>query len=82
MDLEYGTCEICGREAKLQQKYYVFDIKCKCHSWDHIEIIKYCSDCIPIPPPYTKIVLFDKKDEHNKEIVIDTEILELILDAR
>ena len=81
-DIEYGICDVCGREANLQRKYYYFNIKCECHSPKHFEMIKYCSDCVPLRPAETTIEIFDPIDEKIKKITIDTEILKLITDDR
>lgn len=79
-DIEYGTCDMCGREANLQRKYYHFNIKCECHLPTHSEMIKYCLDCVPLRPAETTIEIFDPIDEKIKKITIDTEILKLITD--
>lgn len=81
-NIEYGICDICGREANLQRKYYHFNIKCECHLPTHSEMIKYCSDCVPLRPAETTIKIFDPVDEKIKKITIDTEILKLITDGR
>lgn len=81
-NIEYGICDICGREANLQRKYYHFNIKCECHLPTHSEMIKYCSDCVPLRPAETTLEIFDPIDEKIKKITIDTEILKLITDDR
>jgi hypothetical protein len=81
-NIEYGICDICGREANLQRKYYHFNIKCECHLPTHSEMVKYCSDCVPLRPAETTIEIFDPIDEKIKKITIDTEILKLITDDR
>lgn len=81
-NIEYGICDICGREANLQRKYYHFNIKCECHLPTHSEMVKYCSDCVPLRPAETTIEIFDPVDEKIKKITIDTEILKLITDGR
>ena len=81
-NIEYGICDICGREANLQRKYYHFNIKCECHLPTHTEMVKYCSDCVPLRPAETTIEIFDPVDEKIKKITIDTEILKLITDDR
>jgi hypothetical protein len=81
-NIEYGICDICGREANLQRKYYHFNIKCECHLPTHSEMVKYCSDCVPLRPAETTIEIFDPVDEKIKKITIDTEILKLITDDR
>ena len=65
-NIEYGICDICGREANLQRKYYHFNIKCECHLPTHSEMIKYCSDCVPLRPAETTIEIFDPIDEKIK----------------
>ena len=73
---------MCGRVADVQKKYYFFNIDCKCHPKGHYEVVTYCNDCVPMRPLDTEIILYDKKDDCNKNIVIDCDLLELILDAR
>lgn len=53
--IEYGTCELCGREAELKRKYYNYATVCTCHSQNHFEVVKYCKDCVPVEPKMTKI---------------------------
>lgn len=51
--IEYGICDMCGREAELSRKYYNYDILCDCHSPMHFELIKHCKDCVPSEPVST-----------------------------
>ena len=81
-DVEYGKCEMCGREADLQRRYYEFNVKCECHSPRHFELVKYCSDCIPIMPTETTIEIYNHVDDKVKKITIDTETLKLITNDR
>jgi len=55
--IEYGKCEVCGKEGALQRTYYHYDIKCKCHSPNHFEVISHCSDCKPQEPETTRITI-------------------------
>lgn len=59
-DIEYGTCEICGLDSNLERKYFYYDVKCNCHSPSHFELVRHCSQCIPLPPKSTVIFLTPK----------------------
>jgi len=61
---EIGKCDICGKYAPINRKYYYYPIKCECHSPQHFEIVLYCSDCIPIEPERTTIIYHDMNGEH------------------
>lgn len=80
--VSHGVCDMCGRVADVQKKYYFFNIDCKCHSRGHYEVVTYCNDCIPLRPVNTEIILHSKIDDCDKTVVVDSELLELILDAR
>ena len=56
-EIEFGRCEICGKEAPLSRKYYYYDIKCECCSPKHFVYIAHCKDCIPKPPREIKVIL-------------------------
>lgn len=56
-DAEYGTCNICGKKAMVNKKYYYYNIPCECHNKGHFDIVYYCKDCQPQPPKQTKITL-------------------------
>lgn len=56
---EYGVCDICGKSAPLDRKYYFYDIKCSCcNSADspHFEIVRFCKNCTPVPPRRLSVV--------------------------
>jgi len=53
---EYGKCDMCGKERNLNRKYY-YEIKCKCHSPQHCEIVSYCNHCVPKPPKTTTVTI-------------------------
>jgi hypothetical protein len=58
MDREYGTCDICGREAGLGRKYYYYDISCECCvGSQHFELVRYCNQCTPVPPARVKVII-------------------------
>lgn len=48
--IEFGKCEICGKEAPLERTYFFYNIKCGCHSPQHFELVIHCADCIPKMP--------------------------------
>jgi len=53
--VEFGKCEVCGKGTILQRTYWHYNIKCECHSPNHVEMIRHCKDCVPIEPKITKI---------------------------
>lgn len=59
-EMEFGKCEICGKEAPLLRKYYHYNIKCECCSPTHFVLIRHCEDCMPKPPREIKVVLKGK----------------------
>ena len=59
-EVEYGKCEICGREAQLERTYFYYPIHCECcGSKDekgqdqHFEMVRHCEDC---PAPVHKVI--------------------------
>ena len=56
--IEFGKCDICGKEDNLERTYFEYDIKCECHSPKHFELVRHCKNCIPSMPteihPYIK----------------------------
>jgi len=62
---EYGRCDCCGKDKGLNRKYFYYDVKCDCCGGasknEHFVIVRYCKDCVPIPPSRIKIVLEDVK---------------------
>ena len=56
--IEFGKCDICGKEDNLERTYFEYDIKCECHSPKHFELVSHCKDCVPSMPteihPYIK----------------------------
>lgn len=55
-DIEFGKCEICGKDATLQRTYFVYAIACECcgckrnGSDCHFELVVHCSKCVPHIP--------------------------------
>lgn len=56
-EIEWGKCDICGKEAALNRKYFYYPIKCECHAPQHFEIVWHCANCEPKEPLETKIRL-------------------------
>lgn len=62
--IEFGKCDICGKEAQLERTYFKYAISCDCcaskHEGEpvHFEMVCHCSECIPSLPteihPYIK----------------------------
>ena len=56
--IEFGKCDICGKDDNLERTYFEYDIKCDCHSPRHFELVRHCKDCVPSMPteihPYIK----------------------------
>ena len=55
--MEFGKCEICGKEGGLQRTYFNYDIKCECHSPNHFEVVSHCAKCKPEEPKITKLTV-------------------------
>lgn len=59
-EIEYGRCEICGKENSLTRTYYHYNIKCECCSPTHFVVVKHCRGCTPKPPMEIKVYLKGK----------------------
>lgn len=53
--VEYGQCEICKKEGPVSRTYYRYNIKCRCHSPNHFELVTHCLACTPIEPRFTLV---------------------------
>ena len=56
--IEFGKCDICGKEAALSRTYFKYRI-CSCECCDsklhdgtkgHFEVVHHCKDCVPHLP--------------------------------
>jgi hypothetical protein len=56
-DVEWGTCEYCGKEGPVDRTYFRYDIDCNCCNNNHFEIVWHCSKCEPTDPGVKKIEL-------------------------
>ena len=73
--VEFGKCEVCGKEAPLQRTYWHYNVKCECHSPSHWEMKRHCVDCIPEEPVVTNITLKTESLEKTKShLFTDKEI--------
>lgn len=70
-DIEFGKCDICGKEAPLERTYFIYDIHCQCcgciHDGRdmHFKLVRHCKDCVPGVPRVIKPLLMSPID--NKE---------------
>lgn len=56
-EIEYDTCDICGKETSLERTYFYYPIHCECcvskdkdGQKQHFELVRHCKDC-PAPMP-------------------------------
>lgn len=56
-DIEFGTCDVCGKEAPLERTYFYYHIHCECcgskdkdGQKQHFVMVAHCKDC-PAPMP-------------------------------
>lgn len=56
-EIEFGKCEICGKETQLERTYFYYPIYCECcGSKDekgqdqHFEMVRHCKNCVPRVP--------------------------------
>jgi hypothetical protein len=54
--MEYGKCEVCGKETGLQRTYWKYDLQCECHSPLHFEFVRHCKDCKPQEPKQITVI--------------------------
>ena len=55
--IEFGKCEVCGKETQLERTYFYYPIHCECCGCVdekgqkmHFELVCHCRDC-PAPVP-------------------------------
>lgn len=56
-EVEFGKCEICGKETELERTYFYYPIHCECcgskdkdGQKQHFEMVRHCKNC-PAPMP-------------------------------
>lgn len=76
-EIEFGKCDICGKESGLSRTYFYYNIPCECCGCKedgknmHFVMVRHCEDCVPDVPKEIKPVLKSKID--NKEYRIKIE---------
>lgn len=61
-EIEFGKCEICGKETSLKRTYfrYYTGNKCECCGTSdntHFILVRHCDECTPKPPATIKVEL-------------------------
>ena len=61
-EIELGTCDVCHKkEVAVSRKYYKYPIPCDCCNKlgipPHLEIVRYCKDCTPVPPRRISVIM-------------------------
>ena len=49
--IEWGRCEICGKETQLERTYFYYPIHCECcgnKENRHFEMIRHCKNVLPL----------------------------------
>ena len=66
--VEYGKCEICGKEAILSRTYFKYPIHCECCGCKdengqniHFEMVMHCDKCVPKVPTEIHPLLRDMR---------------------
>ena len=83
--IEYGKCEICGKEAPLERTYFYYPIHCECcgskdkdGQKQHFVMVRHCKDC-PAPIPETIFPICKSLDGVGREAyvinILPTEII-------
>lgn len=56
-EIEFGKCDICGKETSLERTYFYYPIHCECcgskdkdGQKQHFELVHHCKGC-PAPMP-------------------------------
>ena len=51
-EIEFGKCDICGKETELERTYFYYPIHCECcgskdkdGQKQHFELVHHCKDC-------------------------------------
>ncbi len=83
-EIEFGKCEICGKEAPLERTYFYYPIHCECcgskdknGQKQHFEMVVHCEDCpAPMPKEIHPLLKSMHGEEHRANItnILPTEI--------
>ena len=74
--IEYGKCDICGKETYLSRTYFHYDIHCQCCGCKedgrdmHFELVYHCKDCVPDVPKVITPILKSKIDNKKYRLPI------------
>lgn len=72
-EIEYGKCNVCGKDGQLERTYFHYPVKCECHSPSHFELICHHKGCKPQEPRYTKVEF--KTEDLKNPVAIAMKIL-------
>ena len=76
-DIEFGNCDICGKEAPLSRTYFIYDIHCECCGCKedgrdmHSELVRHCKNCVPDIPQSIEPFVKSKIDNERYRLKID-----------
>jgi len=76
-DIEFGKCDICGKEAPLSRTYFIYDIHCECCGCKedgrdmHSELVRHCENCVPDIPQNIKPLVKSNIDGQEYRLKID-----------
>lgn len=76
-DIEFGKCDICGKEAPLSRTYFIYDIHCECCGCKedgrnmHFKFVRHCENCIPDIPQSIEPFVKSKIDGKGYRLKID-----------
>ena len=83
-EIEFGKCEICGKEAPLERTYFYYPIHCECcgskdenGQKQHFVMVVHCKDCpAPMPKEIHPLLKSMHGEEHRANItnILPTEI--------
>ena len=75
-EIEFGKCDICGKESPLSRTYFIYDIHCDCCGCKedgrdmHSELVRYCKNCVPDIPQTIAPIVKSKIDNRGYQLTI------------
>lgn len=76
-EIEFGKCDICGKEAPLSRTYFIYDIHCECCGCKedgrnmHFKFVRHCKNCVPDIPQSIEPFVKSKIDNEGYRLKID-----------
>lgn len=76
-EIEFGKCDICGKEAPLSRTYFIYDIHCECCGCKedgrdmHSELVRHCENCVPDIPQSIEPFVKSSIDNEGYRLKID-----------